>query len=240
MNKWTRFIDFYVSNIARRIQDEFDENKHPRDTYGKFTNKGVHGASKEERDTSAPFKKYTNKQLSKITGVDERYVHRLVDTIETAIKEGWSLNNIPKVVDIYSEFLVGYTPSKKFSEYARKYAEDYLNNNKISVDFNNPYELNNATESIQSALRGGKNKGYVDSDIKVKYDKETNKLHLIYSIDRKFRHPDEYYNEEDLEYGNVQELKDYNKWRQMLNNRIKIAKERFNLNGVEEFYESDY
>lgn len=54
MNKWTRFIDSCVGNIARKIQDEFDESKHPRDKSGKFTSKGNEGsggASSEKTST---------------------------------------------------------------------------------------------------------------------------------------------------------------------------------------------
>ena len=38
-----RFIDSCVGNIARKIEDEFDESKHPRDKGGKFTSKGGEG-----------------------------------------------------------------------------------------------------------------------------------------------------------------------------------------------------
>lgn len=51
MSKWTKFIDSCVGNIARKIQDEFDESKHPRDKGGKFTSKGGEGrgGGKEEK-----------------------------------------------------------------------------------------------------------------------------------------------------------------------------------------------
>lgn len=51
MNKWIKFIDSCVGNIARKIQDEFDESKHPRDKGGKFTSKGGEGrgGGKEEK-----------------------------------------------------------------------------------------------------------------------------------------------------------------------------------------------
>lgn len=52
MNKWIKFIDSCVGNIARKIQDEFDESKHPRDKGGKFTSKGGEGSggSNHERE----------------------------------------------------------------------------------------------------------------------------------------------------------------------------------------------
>lgn len=36
-NTFTKFIDSCVGAIARKVQDEFDESKHPRDKGGKFT-----------------------------------------------------------------------------------------------------------------------------------------------------------------------------------------------------------
>lgn len=40
---YTKFIDSIVGNIARKIEDEFNENDHPRDKGGKFTSKGGEG-----------------------------------------------------------------------------------------------------------------------------------------------------------------------------------------------------
>ena len=42
-NTFMKFIDSCVDAIARKVQDEFDENKHPRDKGGKFTSKGNEG-----------------------------------------------------------------------------------------------------------------------------------------------------------------------------------------------------
>ena len=42
-NTFTKFIDSCVGAIARKVQDEFDESKHPRDKGGKFTSKGNEG-----------------------------------------------------------------------------------------------------------------------------------------------------------------------------------------------------
>ena len=42
-NTFMKFIDSCVGAIARKVQDEFDENKHPRDKGGKFTSKGGEG-----------------------------------------------------------------------------------------------------------------------------------------------------------------------------------------------------
>ena len=47
---YKKFIDSIVGNIARKIEDEFNENDHPRDKGGKFTTKGGEGkgGKKEE------------------------------------------------------------------------------------------------------------------------------------------------------------------------------------------------
>ena len=50
-NSIMKFIDSCVGNIARKIEDEFKENDHPRDKSGKFTSKGGEGrgGGKEEK-----------------------------------------------------------------------------------------------------------------------------------------------------------------------------------------------
>ena len=60
MNKWTRFIDSCVGDIARKIQDEFDESKHPRDKGGKFTSKGGEGRGGSTKES-------TNKKTKPVT-----------------------------------------------------------------------------------------------------------------------------------------------------------------------------
>ena len=42
-NTFTKFIDSCVGAIARKVQDEFDESKHPRDKGGRFSSKGGEG-----------------------------------------------------------------------------------------------------------------------------------------------------------------------------------------------------
>ena len=59
-NSLMRYIDSCLSNIARKIQDEFDESKHPRDKGGKFTSKGGEGTGGGEK-----FDKLTEKSKSK-------------------------------------------------------------------------------------------------------------------------------------------------------------------------------
>lgn len=55
-----KFIDSCVGAIARKVQDEFDESKHPRDKGGKFSSKGGEGrgaSASEETDFEKEAKK---------------------------------------------------------------------------------------------------------------------------------------------------------------------------------------
>ena len=63
-NTFTKFIDSCVGAIARKVQDEFDENKHPRDKGGKFASKGNEGrggGASELEETD--FEKEAKKEL---------------------------------------------------------------------------------------------------------------------------------------------------------------------------------
>lgn len=56
-NSLMKFIDSCVGNIARKIEDEFNESDHPRDKGGKFTSKGGEGrggASKKAKANASP------------------------------------------------------------------------------------------------------------------------------------------------------------------------------------------
>lgn len=47
---YIKFIDSVVGNIARKIEDEFNENDHPRDKGGKFTSKGGEGKGGSKKE----------------------------------------------------------------------------------------------------------------------------------------------------------------------------------------------
>ena len=47
---YRNFIDSVIGNIARKIEDEFNENDHPRDKGGKFTTKGGEGKGSNSED----------------------------------------------------------------------------------------------------------------------------------------------------------------------------------------------
>lgn len=61
-NNVLKFIDSCVGSIARKIQDEFDESKHPRDKGGKFTSKGGEGRGGSKKEA-------TNKKTKPVTMV---------------------------------------------------------------------------------------------------------------------------------------------------------------------------
>lgn len=93
-NDTMRFIDSCVGNIARKIEDEFNENDHPRDKGGKFTSKGNEGkGGKSEPDTAKTF--HSAKQVGEEVKKDlrEKYAkahggEQLPETeIEKAAKE---------------------------------------------------------------------------------------------------------------------------------------------------------
>lgn len=105
MNKWTKFIDSCVGNIARKIQDEFDESKHPRDKGGKFTSKGGEGrgGGKEEK---LPESKGSSERKNKPVKASTA----LKDTMDDDLRQ------ISENADSKEEFL----------ENAKSYLEDYL------------------------------------------------------------------------------------------------------------------
>lgn len=88
---YKKFIDSVVGNIARKIEDEFNENDHPRDKGGKFTTKGSEGkggsrrqehgfyggekVKQEDPKRGDELNKYAVK-LEK-AGVDPKEIHRL-------------------------------------------------------------------------------------------------------------------------------------------------------------------
>lgn len=64
-NSVLKFIDSCVGSIARKIQDEFDESKHPRDKGGKFTSKGGEGRGGGNVESSKKFSKRINTAVDK-------------------------------------------------------------------------------------------------------------------------------------------------------------------------------
>ena len=64
-NNVIKFIDSCVGSIARKIQDEFDESKHPRDKGGKFTSKGGEGRGGGDVESSKKFSKRINTAVDK-------------------------------------------------------------------------------------------------------------------------------------------------------------------------------
>lgn len=69
-----KYIDSVVGNIARKIEDEFNESDHPRDKGGKFTSKGNEG--KGGPDTAKTF--HSSEKVAKETeqNLRERYASK--------------------------------------------------------------------------------------------------------------------------------------------------------------------
>lgn len=58
---YKKFIDSVVGNIARKIEDEFNEKDHPRDKGGKFSSKGGEGkGGRNPLDEDKKQKRYEN------------------------------------------------------------------------------------------------------------------------------------------------------------------------------------
>ena len=83
---YTKFIDSVVGNIARKIEDEFNENDHPRDKGGRFTSAGKESrrasgfyggekAKKEDPKKGDALNEHAVK-LEK-AGADPKEIHRL-------------------------------------------------------------------------------------------------------------------------------------------------------------------
>lgn len=64
MSEYTKFIDSVVGDIARKIEDEFNESDHPRDDGGKFTSKGNESGSTERKERRGSGKVEQAKALS--------------------------------------------------------------------------------------------------------------------------------------------------------------------------------
>lgn len=128
---YKKFIDSVVGNIARKIEDEFNENDHPRDKGGKFTTKGGEGKGGSRRQEHGFYggKKVKqedpkrgdelNKYAVKLekAGVDPKEIHRLnregdlegmkkllpETETEKAAKEELASKNVDKLVSAAME-----------------------------------------------------------------------------------------------------------------------------------------
>lgn len=61
------YIDSVIGNIARKIEDEFNESDHPRDKGGKFTSKGNEGKGGKKEDYDEPMKE-AEQEWDKVIG----------------------------------------------------------------------------------------------------------------------------------------------------------------------------
>lgn len=77
---YKKFIDSVVGNIARKIEDEFNENDHPRDKGGKFTSKGGEGkgGAKKELLPETETEKAAKEELSSSSKTASKNVDKLI------------------------------------------------------------------------------------------------------------------------------------------------------------------
>lgn len=139
-NTFTKFIDSCVGAIARKVQDEFDESKHPRDKGGRFSSKGgegrgeggLHHAGKDVekygKDLEAKHKETVEKQKAR------RGASELEETdFEKEAKE--ELNGKKGNVITTSMEFAG--DEKDAEQLAKKYGFDY----KLKYPKGSPYAI---------------------------------------------------------------------------------------------------
>lgn len=80
-NSVMKFIDSCIGNIARKIEDEFNESDHPRGKGGKFTSKGGEGkgGAKKELVPETETEKAAKEELKGSTKSDEETLEGLDD-----------------------------------------------------------------------------------------------------------------------------------------------------------------
>lgn len=87
MSEYNKFIDSVVGNIARKIEDEFNENDHPRDKGGRFTSAGKesrkasgfygHGENVKKEDPKKGDALNEHAVKLEKAGADPKEIHRL-------------------------------------------------------------------------------------------------------------------------------------------------------------------
>ena len=116
MSEFTKYIDSVVGNIARKIEDEFNENDHPRDKGGKFTSKGgegkggLHHAGKDVEE-------YGNKLKSK----HKENINRLKEIASDGFSE------YPEMAQDFLKTMGVKLPklSREEKEYYEEYPDEY-------------------------------------------------------------------------------------------------------------------
>lgn len=96
--------------------------------------------------------------------------------------------------------------------------KDTKNINTLNDDFNT------FKQQLMTKLKEGEKKGIIDWLDGV-YLKD-NKVEIIYSTHRKFRHPDEYF---DMRYDTPEELQEYNQWEYEFDNIISDFQKKHNI-----------
>lgn len=144
-NTFTKFIDSCVGAIARKVQDEFDESKHPRDKGGKFSSKGGEGRGAG---------------TSEYDGMDR-------DEMEQLRSEAMRKQEREKAgSDKFHEYQKQISELTKHINRAKKSEEDDDGDAHSAVELGSP-EHKNIRQSYMSALTGSVPS--LDSTVRVKW-----------------------------------------------------------------------
>lgn len=161
-NTFTKFIDSCVGAIARKVQDEFDESKHPRDKGGRFSSKGGEGrgegglyhagedVEKYGKDLEARHKETVEKQKAR-RGSSEL---EETDFEKEAKKElGGGKKSGSNIVTTSLDFTGDEDDAKQL---AKKYGFDY----KLKYPKNSPYATIEITGDKDALRKYAVNEGF--------------------------------------------------------------------------------
>ena len=166
---YKKFIDSVVGNIARKIEDEFNEKDHPRDKGGKFTTKGGEGkggakdpipetetekAAKEEIGESS--KSSSKKLVKNLKEVASEGFYHYPDMIEGFLKDMGV--KMPKLSSEEQEY---------FEEYPDEYRDLLMDKVNAAIE-RDPEKAHEALGEWASDIS--------EEDEEVKAGKETDKI----------------------------------------------------------------
>lgn len=139
MSEFTKYIDSVVGNIARKIEDEFNENDHPRDKGGKFTSAGGEGkgGSKKEIVPETETEKAAKEELNETSSQEFEKVTKQLDEVDIDLASmmedlGVDTSNIPEAYlrQAFEEEMLG---NSTLTSRALKYINAYRNSGTIEA-----------------------------------------------------------------------------------------------------------
>lgn len=177
-NTLMKFIDSCVGNIARKIEDEFNESDHPRDKGGKFTSKGNEGRG---GSTKAP--KGSTQAERRMMGKQKES-----GTTKSSVKPSKALQD--DIQDNLRQIAEQSESRDEFMEQAKSYVEDY-----VADDFagNDERAQDNYGMSSEDVAK------YVEDFVKNQLEKEADDWGFEKDDDTSVTGPEDrdYMNEED-------------------------------------------